>query len=804
MQHPKHRGSAGVRSVFSLFCSLVAVAAGAVVPAASPEASSELVTGGDFDARSRVSRGAGSLPQATQLQRVAGLRETLPYLSTTYDERFGTTRVLWNRGGYLTEPLRGETVHDAVVGYIESQVELLGLTPSDWEGRETEAEFVNSVSGATRIYFQQIAHDRPVYGGVLQATVNRDGRLVNINNSFIPQAEPSAEMSRREIDLVTAVRSAIEGLGLESTVEPLGEIGGEGARPAVMASEVSRKPITGRRLWLPIERGRVRPVWNFELRTLDRQHRYEINVDAETAHVWTRFDRVESAQYRVYPQPVESPTHTTPLPPEDARLLVVEPQDPIASPNGWHDDGATTYTTTRGNNVHAYEDSDADNLPPANETDCGPTLDCDFEIALEDEPAAYRDAAVANLFYWNNLIHDVQYQYGFDEQAGNFQVDNFGRGGLGGDAVNAEAQDSAAFNNANFDANVDGEAARMQMFLWLGDPQFDGDLDSLIIAHEYGHGISTRQVGGPHTDACLDNFQQPGEGWSDWVGLWYTATADDEGDDPRGVGTYALGQNPDGPGVRGQRYSTDESINDWTFETLASGVSRPHGSGAVWAQALWEVYWDLVDEHGFDADIYDALGGSGNQRAMLYVNEGLQNTPCSPSFLDARDSVLQATVDLYDSADYCRVWTSFARFGLGENATTDGPDTLTATNGFRVPNECGGCDLSVDSDCDGVFNSQDNCLLVPNPDQRNTNGDVFGNICDADLNNDQIVNFLDLGIFADVIFTDNANADFDGDGAVNFIDLAIMRDLFFLPPGPSGVDPCGPGCIGPGDPDEER
>ena len=63
---------------------------------------------------------------------------------------------------------------------------------------------------------------------------------------------------------------------------------------------------------------------------------------------------------------------------------------------------------------------------------------------------------MTNLFYWNNIIHDVFYLKGFDESAGNFQVNNYGRGGQAGDSVRAEAQDGTGVNNANFGTPPDG------------------------------------------------------------------------------------------------------------------------------------------------------------------------------------------------------------------------------------------------------------------------------------------------------------------------------------------------------------
>jgi hypothetical protein len=73
---------------------------------------------------------------------------------------------------------------------------------------------------------------------------------------------------------------------------------------------------------------------------------------------------------------------------------------------------------------------------------------------------------VTNLFYWNNIVHDVFYGYGFDEAAGNFQQNNYGKGGVGNDYVRAEAQDGSGTNNANFSTSPDGNRPRMQMFIW--------------------------------------------------------------------------------------------------------------------------------------------------------------------------------------------------------------------------------------------------------------------------------------------------------------------------------------------------
>ncbi|HLL46789.1 MAG TPA: M36 family metallopeptidase, partial [Longimicrobiaceae bacterium] len=608
------------------------------------------------------------------------------------DESNGLVRSLTNPVGALSGPASGDALAIGL-DFVQKHREAFGLELRDLAQLEVTDRVYTKDSGITNIYLRQTHKGLPVYNAQLQINVDGEGRILSVHSDFLPSLETSIAGVEPRIGAEQAVASIAKHLGvrLERAPKSLKAQPGVGQRTRVEVEGLSREPIDAQLAVLPVRRGEARLVWHFQVHTPDQQHDYDVTVDAQTGEVWTRFDWVASDTYKVYPVPVESPNHTSPLPPSDGRVVVTNPSNTVASPFGWHDTNGVAgaeYTTLRGNNVHAYEDINADGLPPTSQPSCGSTLACSFTLNLSGAPSTYIPAAVTNLFYWNNIIHDVTYLYGFNEAAGNFQVNNYGKGGAGNDDVRAEAQDGGGTNNANFSTPPDGSRPRMQMYIWTAPtPDKDGDLDSGIIVHEYGHGISNRLVGGPSNTSCLTNRQQPGEGISDFLSLWFTARSTDTGAMGRGVGTYALNQPTTGVGIRTQRYSTSSSINTWTYASI-NGMAVPHGVGSVFAQGMWEAYWALVNQYGFNSNLYGATDTAGNQRFMRYFIQGLKNTPCSPTFTQVRDGIIQAATAINGGADVCTLWKAFAAYGMGTDAISGGSTSTTPTNGFAVPTSC--------------------------------------------------------------------------------------------------------------------
>ena len=160
-----------------------------------------------------------------------------------------------------------------------------------------------------------------------------------------------------------------------------------------------------------------------------------------------------------------------------------------------------------------------------------------------------------------------------------------------------------------------------------------------MIAHECGHGVSNRLTGGPTHVACLDNAEHMGEGWSDFMALFVTAAPARHGL-PRAASATTWARTD-------RLWHPADAVLDQPrgrpgdYATLGTGdPDRPHGIGYAWASMVWEVYWNLVDEHGFNPNSTPRWATGGNNLAMQLVIDGMKLQPCSPGFVDGRDAIL--------------------------------------------------------------------------------------------------------------------------------------------------------------------
>jgi extracellular elastinolytic metalloproteinase len=597
------------------------------------------------------------------------------------------------------------------------------ITPADMHWQIT-AEHTSSVSGIKHIYFDQTINGIPVYGSNSSIHLYADGKVLKSNLRFYKEALEKGVTSTPALNEIQAVQSAANSLGYGITegLSILGSKKGVYKETLVSDGGISLSEIPVRLVYQENQDGKLVLAWDLSIQEVAQLNWWSVRIDAATGAMLGQTNWMSSCNfehdhsvheklnyhrnlfdipnykeqsstemsslagnnesYEVFAIPLESPYY-------GSRSIEAFPADPSASPFGWHDTNGVTgaeFTVTRGNNTNSYEDGNNQGFQP----DGGAALDfTGFPFSqIYSVATPYEEAAITNLFYWNNVIHDVLHHYGFDEAGGNFQENNYGNGGAGSDSVNSEAQDGSGTCNANFGTPPDGNNPTMQMYV-CGDK--DGDFDNLVIIHEYGHGISNRLTGGPANSGCLGNQEQMGEGWSDWYGVVMTIEPGDTGTDARGVGTYLFGQGPGGAGIRPFPYTTDIAVNPHTYDAIKT-AAVPHGVGSVWAEMLWEVTWGLINEHGWDPDIYNFTGDpnadAGNVMAMALVTEGMKLQPCSPGFVDGRDAIIAADLAIYGGINECILWDAFAKRGLGVSANQGSSGSRSdGTEAFDTPSQ---------------------------------------------------------------------------------------------------------------------
>ncbi|PVY38092.1 T9SS-dependent M36 family metallopeptidase [Pontibacter virosus] len=401
-------------------------------------------------------------------------------------------------------------VPQAALNHIQKNKQQLELEDEDIAELELASESESPKSGMKHLYIKQLYRGIEVHGAVTNISMSKEGRVITMGNRMQKQVGKRVKSNQPGLDAAGAVAAAAQHLGIVMK-EPLTvQERGNGRNRAVTFSEagISLEPIPAKLVYQLMEDGSLRLAWEVSIYELDAQNWWNLRLDATTGAVLDRDNMVVQCQfendgpggaflhdehshstaspyvaapqasivqvtnaYNVFAMPLESPTHGP------RSIVSTSAANQLASPQGWH-----TETRTRGNNVYAYEDPNNNNSWSTNYSpDGGQELSFDFPIDFTKPPVVNRNAAITNLFYWNNVIHDVWYQYGFDEASGNFQLNNYGRGGSQGDPVLAEAQDNrngTSRNNANFSTPADGFAPRMQMYLWSSPP--DPDMVTVI------------------------------------------------------------------------------------------------------------------------------------------------------------------------------------------------------------------------------------------------------------------------------------------------------------------------------------
>jgi hypothetical protein len=627
---------------------------------------------------------------------------------------------------------------EAAMNLVLKNSEKIGLSEEDLKQSVISSAYHNSFAGTDMVYLQQTHLGIPVYNSI-QSLAFKNGALVSAQGNRIKNMRGVAGLNG--MPAVTVQNALITALQQKGAVVsgPVSVLETKGTKLYFGKLGVAFEDIFAELIWIPVkEKNTVELAWQFFYAPLKSSDYWLIRINAfnnsfinETnLTIYCQFGHshngaeqledacatidhhpsttvssaspdqtqlVNTANYHIIPYPAESRIH-----PGGAPVTVTNPWTLFPGNTttlGWHNDGSFDFWETRGNNVFAQEDRDDNNSTfgqTAQSTTSPDPLNFvfipDFTVTpTQSSPVPNQQFNITNLFYWNNIAHNLSYVYGFAEAQGNFQNNNQGRGGAGNDYVIADAQDAGGVNNANFATPPDGTRPRMQMYLWGGGIQRDGSTDNGIVVHEFAHGISNRLTGGPNAAGCLSNEEQMGEGWSDYFTLMYTqdwanSNLNTGFTNPRGIGTFASGQTANGSGIRNRRYTTNFTINNLTYSTFVS--SQQHTRGELWCATLWDMTWNIINQVGvINPNFVDPNAPGGNSIAMRLVMEGMKLQQCNPGFISGRDAILAADQILFNGAYQCSIWEAFRRRGMGfyaSEGSTDDVNDQTPDNSYPV------------------------------------------------------------------------------------------------------------------------
>ena len=628
-------------------------------------------------------------PTAAQLAAVRSLGD----VEVGWTE-LGTPHSLRAREGALTAPSQAPADQIAR-GFLTANAALFRQQAADIRALQLSM-LDHDKSGATLLRYEQRHAGRPVHGASMLVALDQLGQVRLVGGTLAPSLGAprppvvSADLAVTRVGEIVGLRGskpAPKRQGLPVGAQQRTRFANTLAVPDLRTA----RPIEADLVTVPAATG-GRTAWRVRTEIAANAD-YESLVDATTGEVlfvqnqWSHSD--PEGNVFTGDDPEGPPTTQSTQPFSGMGRL-------------WVDAGTVT---TSGNNVNAYQDLFDDNAAVAADQPQTPAsgepghqhfayaftdtwgTSGGTSIATDTDNQADRNATVTQMFFYTNWFHDYAYDLGFTESARNFQADNFGQGGTGGDAVQAESdngygtgtemlctRDGSAIlcrNNANFNTNgPDGSAPRMQMFVGDDGRFTQRAMNRDTIIHEYAHGITGRIISNTNLQGGVQSGAL-GEGWSD-------AFATSINNDP------VYGEYNNGDYVNGIRFLPYDGDNLEYGDLCNNGGSDPcqvHDDGRIWAMAMWEQRQALIGKYGFDA---------GKALHEDYLMLGIKLTPDTPSFHDARTGYLAADVftNLFGDKNQCLIWRVFADNELGQTAAPDDDNDSTPTVSTDTPDDC--------------------------------------------------------------------------------------------------------------------
>ncbi|WP_322919224.1 M36 family metallopeptidase [Nocardioides renjunii] len=662
-------------------------------PPAGPPGGGAGFQGEDSASRDKDVRDGRAAPTARQRSALDDLDATARW------NKLGTPAVLMATDTPLATGLPADP-ETAALEFLAGTRDVLGLTARGAESVEVLASRPLGEDADVVIVRQQFGDLAAGVDGIA-AVGMRNGSVLYVSSSLARDAAAPAPATLTEAD---AQGLAARDAGI--------------ADPVVLGTTEVAVPVPG---------AAARAAFQVVLRSEDDETAgFASYVDARSGEVLVREDLVDhdadNPEWEVFPSspPVDYSSRDTRVTWCWTPLTGCEETVGTSASLPWDVDPTTNQPTftTLGNNAIAVENRNSNNSRTVGTETATPSPTRDYADPWTNQwyeegcdPATFGspqnvdlDAARANLFAMHNRMHDWSYHLGFVESTWNMQKDNLGRGGLGGDYEQGNAQAGAvsggpptfaARNNANQFTPPDGQAPITNMYMWqpiagsFYAPCVDGDYDMSVIGHEYGHAITNRMIAGP--SGGVSSPQGMSESWSDQLAMEYLH---EHGYAAPGLQAFTIGQYTTGDAVAGIRnYNMSRSPLNYT--DIGYDVTGPqvHADGEIWTATNFDIRQAFIARYGAgDAALNKSCangqtpvsGCPGNRRWMQLVFDSfLLMANSQVSQVDSRNAMLAADLLRFNGANQDILWNAFAARGLGEGATSAGNADPDPTPSFR-------------------------------------------------------------------------------------------------------------------------
>ena len=645
----------------------------------------------DYDSRTTLAAAAAAQPTANLRQAMVAepsgsavrtLQDQLGVQGIVdIDQGTGTPRRVARLDGFLTAASKQKPAAIALA-YVRAHADVFGLDSAALASLSLRQDYVD-IDGTHHLSFVQSVGGVPVFGNGLKAHVTADGRLAQVDGSplkALPAAAGTAKLTAA-LARAAAVKDVFGTSSATVTTTAAGATHTTTFSDGGNAKLVYFQTAAGPRL-----------AWQ----TVVADEGYVHVVDATTGDILYRQSTVESDSGEAWPNYPGASSGGTQVKVDLSKWL------------------PKNASRLSGNVAHVYSDINDDNV--ANPTEeikpsskgsfnfpftvfasgglCSSKTKCSWNPAAANSWQTNRAQNAVQMYYFLGTWHDhlAASPIGFTRKAGNFEA-------VDGDAVQAESDDGANtaaglpdvnhVDNANMNTPPNGTPPRMQMYLFVPDARFlagnSGD-EADVVYHEYTHGLSNRLVVDANGVSTLGDIQSGamGEAWSDWYAMDYLT---DKGlvKDTKALGEVRVGKYVTGGAtIRSEPLdcpvgavaaicpgTTAAGRGGYTYGDygrISSRGAEVHADGEIWGQTLW-----------------DLRAAIGSTMAESLVTRALELSPSNPSFLDERNSILQADQIVDKGKLQKTIWQVFAKRGMGYfAAATDGDDAQPVED-FSMP-----------------------------------------------------------------------------------------------------------------------